>query len=167
MEKHVSCIFLQPVKQRLLHWCLNQSFFTITLGQSSAERQSGKCDVMHLFHVHFQWVPLSISFVAKVTLELANRRFHCDVMISLLVALQFFFPSESFSALVALELAIVFQFALLSLPWMVCLVVGVQLFHATVVTLADLTDEIFRCHLKKRSVVVIKMERNRTILLSI
>ena len=94
-------------------------------------------------------VSLCVSLLTFVALELALRRCSCDVVGPLLVMRQTFLFSESFVALVTLELAIVFQLALLFLPWMVCLVVGVQLFHASVVTLADLTDEIFRCHLKK------------------
>ena len=90
---------------------------------------------MHSFHVMFQILPLNVSIVTKVAFELARRRFSCDVMGPFLVLMQSITCSVSLLTLTTLELMLVFCL------WMVFLVVGVQLFHAVVVTLADLTDE--------------------------
>ena len=65
----------------------------------------------------------------------------------LLVNISILFAREALLALVTLELALVFCW--FGLWWMVFIVVGVQLFQAVMVTLANLTDEVARGNLKR------------------
>ena len=72
----------------------------------------------------------------------------------LLVNISILFAREAFLAFVTLELALVFGW--FGLWWMVFIVVGVQLFQAVMVTLANLTEKVARGNLK-RSIKKIKM----------
>ena len=72
----------------------------------------------------------------------------------LLVNISILFAREAFLALVTLKLALVFGW--FGLWWMVFIVVGVQLFQAVMVTLANLTEKVARGNLK-RSIKKIKM----------
>ena len=108
---------------------------------------------MHIFHVPFIGFPQSKRFATKLAFELARRWLCCDVVQPLLVVIQTSFLRVTFVALITLELALVFRLDIthvLQLLWVVCLVVGAQLFHAVVVTLADWTDDVSTYHLKAR-----------------
>ena len=101
---------------------------------------------MHFLHVAFKLVSLSISFAAKFALELVGRVFTIDTVNPLNMLVQPELGCIAVLTLLTLELAFVisdFVFPSVSfLPWVVFLVVVVQLLHAVVVTLADWTDEV-------------------------
>ena len=102
-------------------------------------------------------MPHCVPFVADVTFELARGRFTCGVVQSLHVVSQTMFARKLLVTLVTLKLAFVFSTRL----WMICLVVGVQLFNAFVITFADLTDEVSRRHLKYQTIIELKLSKSR------